>query len=360
MRNDLSGSTRVLANAVRVLHNKGCQIDLFYADADYPGFLSGLPDDIRIHLVPFKRYGRRWQTFSSYAFVQVWLFFALTRYIHKPVKLYVNTVMPFGAALAGWFMRKPVIYHVHEISLAPAPVFLKKWLFMVMNITASKAIVVSDYLATELKLAKPKTIRIYNALSGHFAQKASTKDRSEQGTNNFSVLMICSLAKYKGVDHFIALAQRMPNVHFDLLLNSTEQEINEVLNMKTLPACLSMHSAKRDVHPFYENASVLLNLSDINQHIETFGMTVLEGMAYGLPCIVPKLGGVVELIDDQINGYLIDCNDHDLIRETIEGLMRDKELYNQISDAAKRKALIFNQERFERDLIEVFSIDSCY
>jgi len=32
--------------------------------------------------------------------------------------------------------------------------------------------------------------------------------------------------------------------------------------------------------------------------VETFGLTILEGMTYKLPAIVPPVGGVIELVEE--------------------------------------------------------------
>lgn len=42
----------------------------------------------------------------------------------------------------------------------------------------------------------------------------------------------------------------------------------------------------------------MLNLTNKNQAIETFGMTPLEAMTCGLPVIVPTVGGIAELVID--------------------------------------------------------------
>lgn len=65
----------------------------------------------------------------------------------------------------------------------------------------------------------------------------------------------------------------------------------------------------KNTHPFYQEASIILNLSDVNLWVETFGLTILEGMAYQLPAIVPPVGGVIELVEENKNGFLIDSKD---------------------------------------------------
>ncbi len=350
MRNDLSGSTRVLAQAVEALCAQEVNIVLYTATIDYEGFLSDLPNQVEIRSIPYKRRNRRWRTFFSYLYVQVWLFFSLLKYILKPTKIYINTVLPFGAAFAGILMRKKVIYHIHEVSLAPAPILLKKWLFFVVRLTAHKVIFVSEFLKEQMSFSRTEKVVIHNCISESFTENA--EEISHATDKEFRVLMICSLAEYKGVPEFIELAKAMSGFKFDLVLNATLSEIKLVLGKAELPNNLNVYPAQKKVEHFYKEASVLLNLSDTQKHIETFGMTVLEGMNYGLPCIVPPVGGVLELIDDGVNGYCIDSKNLSQIIDAIEELRVDTRLYSSLSVQAKKKAELFNSDLFEKAIVE--------
>ena len=57
---------------------------------------------------------------------------------------------------------------------------------------------------------------------------------------------------------------------------------------------LQIISRRNDVTPFYNEASIVLNLSDKQRFVETFGLTALEAMSAGLPVIVPTEGGIAE------------------------------------------------------------------
>ena len=119
---------------------------------------------------------------------------------------------------------------------------------------------------------------------------------------------------------------------------------------------ISFLSRQEDVAKFYQQASVVLNLSDKRLFIETFGLTALEAMTAGLPVIVPTEGGIAEMVDDAVNGYKIDVADLDCIGDAIKKLLTDKTKYIQVAESALLCAKKFNAddmiERVERILAD--------
>lgn len=111
---------------------------------------------------------------------------------------------------------------------------------------------------------------------------------------------------------------------------------------------ISIHSRQEDVAKFYQQASVVLNLSDRRLFIETFGLTALEAMTAGLPVIVPTEGGIAEMIDDGVNGYKIDVTNLKRIEHVLMELLSDKTRYIQMADNALYRAKQFNAD----DMIE--------
>jgi len=105
---------------------------------------------------------------------------------------------------------------------------------------------------------------------------------------------------------------------------------------------LSILSRQEDVAKFYQQASVVLNLSDKRLFIETFGLTALEAMTAGLPVIVPTEGGIAEMVTDSMNGYKIDVMNLDSIEHGIKKLLADKTRYIKMAENALYKAKQFN------------------
>ncbi|CUQ12167.1 glycosyltransferase [Phocaeicola sp.] len=106
---------------------------------------------------------------------------------------------------------------------------------------------------------------------------------------------------------------------------------------------LQIISRRNDVTPFYNEASIVLNLSDKQRFVETFGLTALEAMSAGLPVIVPTEGGIAEMVEDGANGYKIDVQDLDRINCMIEEIFQDKDHYIRMANEANQVSLGFKE-----------------
>lgn len=264
-------------------------------------------------------------------------------------------MMPFGAALAGKLMGKQVYYHVHETSLKPK--LLKQFLRLVISLTANKIIFVSNYLQQVERFYKKKQIIIPNAIDSDFLFSASNIMQKDKKSDIFNILMVCSLKKYKGVFEFIKIARILvnnPNIIFTLVLNAEQYEIDEYFVTVEIPSNIQIYSRQKDLDCFYSGADLLMNLSRPDEWIETFGLTIIEGMAYGLPAIVPPVGGPAEIIRDGKEGFLISSYEADAIREKILFLVNNKSEYKTLSTNTIKRVNDFNEKEFEEKICKVF------
>ncbi len=72
---------------------------------------------------------------------------------------------------------------------------------------------------------------------------------------------------------------------------------------------------------------------------ETFGQTVQEAHATGLPVIAPRAGGPIDLIDPGVDGYLFDPADDVTLRAYVEALSIDPALRSRMGEAGRRRVL---------------------
>ncbi|HEY1216817.1 MAG TPA: glycosyltransferase, partial [Bryobacteraceae bacterium] len=81
--------------------------------------------------------------------------------------------------------------------------------------------------------------------------------------------------------------------------------------------------------------------------MEAFGLAALEAMACGVPPVATRTGGVPDLIDHGVNGFMEPVGDTDAQAKTLINLLTDNALFGQVSAAARHTA----ESRFCSDLI---------
>lgn len=344
--NDFSGSPKVLSLVMEGLANKGIRIDIVTSKGE--GVLSELTrrKEVRITQYIYRFSNNGLVTIFRYIRVQLYIFLLAFRYLFsRKTIFYVNTILPVGAALAGRLIGKRVVYHYHENASAKGIFY--RLLARIMQRLASKIICVSNYQRSFLK-RKENVYVVPNAVPRTFVEQL--RPNPQEAFERKCVLMLGSLKRYKGTQEFIELASRLKEYKFELVLNETPKNIASFWEKNTIvrPENLIVYPRQDNVVPFYNRASVVLNLTNKRMAIETFGLTALEAMSASLPVIVPTVGGIAELVEDGMNGYRIDVQNLGKIEQTIQNILTHKELYLKLA----RGAWLCSQKYSEQAMIE--------
>lgn len=340
--NDFSESSKVLKQLVKGWTKNNINTEL-YMGRDRKGLLSNTPQSTTHHYW-YSSFKNPIFRLISIIISQFILFFKLLFNLKKTDILYINTVLPFGAAIAGKIRGCKIMFHIHDTSMTPK--IFKVFLFEVVKWTANEVVYVSNFLANQEPL-KIKSNVIYNVLEKDFLKQCKGIKPSQK--INKIVLMICSLKAYKGVNEFLYLAHLNRKYTFKLVVNASQKEIDNYFKKEVLPENLFIYPTQKDTHCFYKEASIVLNLSDTRLSIETFGLTVLEAMAYGLPTIVPPVGGVVELVKEGENGYLIDSKNIPLLSKRLNEVLQNNTVYQKMSAKAIEYSRFFCEDYFENE-----------
>ena len=325
--NDFSGSPKVLKYTIQQALDEGHSVDLFSS-------AGGPLDDIRHpkfrHFkIPYSFHTSKFLTLCHFVWTQIIFFFSTFRYIfRKNTRFYINTILPVGAALGARTIGRNLTVHCHENATVKGPAY--RSLSRTMLSLAHNIICVSKYQASFL----PENLNIKivpNSLTEDFISRL--KPDPEAAFERKNILMLSSLKVYKGMREFLNLAAMLPAYTFTLVINDTQKAIDNWLktNGITPTQNITIYSRQADVVPFYNSASIVLNLSNPRLFVESFGMTALEARAASLPVIVPPVGAIADIIKDGVDGFHIDCHDTPALSDTITLLLSDRSLYLRIA-----------------------------
>jgi glycosyltransferase involved in cell wall biosynthesis len=226
--------------------------------------------------------------------------------------------------------------------------FWKRTLARIINWPVSRVICVSRYgqhcLTTLDLLPRERHELVYNAvdLSRVIEDPEKAPDfRKRYGIpdNRVVVVQVSWMIPEKGIPELLETARILlpinPRVHFVLVGEGEfrEQFMNEAAVMG-IADHVTWTGLIQD--PFdagvYESADIVCQLSEWE---ELFGWMIAEAMAHVKPIVATKVGGIPELVDDGVSGFLVERGDSNNAAERLNQLALDPELRRRLGAAGR-------------------------
>jgi glycosyltransferase involved in cell wall biosynthesis len=152
------------------------------------------------------------------------------------------------------------------------------------------------------------------------------------------VLYVGAFEKRRNIKFILELAKKFNNidgVYFVLVGGGPEFSFAEkfVFNNDLRNTILAGYVQQLFLPSLYDISSIFLLPSEY----EIYGMVALESMFFGVPVISTRTAGPIDIIDDNINGYLIDGIDFYKWEEKIRFLLSNDMAQHEMSNMAKKK-----------------------
>jgi glycosyltransferase involved in cell wall biosynthesis len=206
---------------------------------------------------------------------------------------------------------------------------------------ASAVTAVSKFQAAELSrdLSLPgKAIHVIpNPISPALLREAS--EVSSRQTSKPVILYTGRIELNKGTLDFLAsvdrVASKFPEVEY-VIAGARDNSIDD----STLERALNMNGTRKHVRmlghvpwarlaDLYRSATMFVMPS----YYETFGISVIEAMAFGLPVVATTAGGLPEVVEDGVTGILVPPGDPQALSDALVQLLRDPHLRRRMGRA---------------------------
>jgi glycosyltransferase involved in cell wall biosynthesis len=88
---------------------------------------------------------------------------------------------------------------------------------------------------------------------------------------------------------------------------------------------------------------------------ETFGISVIEAMAFGLPVVATRAGGLPEVVEDGVTGILVPPGDSEALAEAQLRLLLDPDLRRRMGQAGRERVQSeFTVDRIVSQMLDVY------
>ena len=262
---------------------------------------------------------------------------ALSRLIKESKIDIIHTHGYFGSTfgrLAAILVKTPIIIaHVHTTyyGFRKRNIIVEKFLSFFTDKIVCVSQAVNKFVTEVEGISEKKTCLMYNGVGKSCLFEGDTDSSVDRESLGFEkkdlvVITVASLTPHKGhrvlIDAIRSVLKKHKNLRLLIvgdgpLRNKLEAYAKEL----QLSSKIVFTGQRKDIVSLLKLAHFFV-LSSTER--EGLGIALIEAMAAGLPVIGTKLGGIPEVIEDDVNGFLVAPGNPYELAAALEKLIRDK------------------------------------
>ena len=291
----------------------------------------------------------------------VWAFINRKRF-----QIFHAHTVPIGvtACVIGWLLRKRVIVKIpsmNGVAYFKGSSFSRRVRHWILAKKTTRFVAVSTEIAQALRdtgIPSDKIALIPNGTEFTSTRHASHRAELKQQLCGYDgvqvVLFVGRLVEDKGVDRLLTVWASMPSRERIILLIVGDGPLKASLESRAraLELLSTIHFVGHQtvVSLFYEIADLFV----LPSRTEGMSNALLEAMAAGVPPMASNVGGNKEIIDDQVNGFLVDWENTKSCVDLLVTLLSNHHLRQDTGAAASRRALTFAMEKIAQHYLRLF------
>ncbi len=212
---------------------------------------------------------------------------------------------------------------------------------------------VKEYLVNQMKVPPTKIQLIHNGIDLEYFQDRNLNLLQQEAKKKYNINgrvigTICRLSSVKATEDLIVAASRLRNDFSDikvLIIGEGKQllKLKELVDKLELREMIVFGGALEDVR-------IPLSIMDVfilTSTQEGLGLSLMEAMACGVPSVACNIGGVNNLVKQDLSGLLISPNSPDQIVLSVGKILNDSKFREFIVNEAKK----IIKEKFDLEIM---------
>ena len=250
----------------------------------------------------------------------------------------------YGGGKNGGALRLPLVvaYHtdlpkyLHYYRLQ----FLEPYVWKILRIRHNRAtlnLCTSELMVNQLRQHRIEPVALWpGAVDADLFRpcrgSAEMRRRLTQGHPDSPLLLyVGRLSAEKNLESLRSLLVAFPEARLALVGDGPQRKSLEK-HFAGLPVFFAGFLYKEELARAYGSSDIFVMPS----RTETLGLVVLEAMASGLAVVAARAGGIPEMIEDEVSGYLFDTETEAI--ERVGALLRSKQIRETMGQKARAEA----------------------
>jgi len=230
--------------------------------------------------------------------------------------------------------------------------------------SARRVVTVCNDFARQLEskgvpAARIRVVRNPIRVSPSLGEAERARLRAELGLGDASVLLsVGRLSREKGHADLLRALQvlrksRNAKAPLHLLIVGDGPErgnLRSLCSTLDLEDCVTLTGHQADVAPYYASADIFV----LPSHSEGSPNVLLEALAAELPIVATAVGGVPEVLSDEVNALLVPSQAPEALANAIGRLLDDTELRQRLIANGKEVVTQHNPQAYFRNVVGIF------
>lgn len=170
----------------------------------------------------------------------------------------------------------------------------------------------------------------------------------QKSCNNKSFIYVGRITESKGIQELLNYFESTPEATFTIVGSGNQVDIvKEYVNRCPNIIYKGYISGLENIIPLYKSHSfLLLNSKRTKDWEELFGMTLFESMACGCIPIATDHPGPMEVITNNVNGFI--CKEGEIVNGIIKAMNLDEDEFNKLRDQAIQRGADFSCDKISK------------
>lgn len=187
------------------------------------------------------------------------------------------------------------------------------------------------------------------------AQKSRLRAEYGYSDDDFIMIFPANLVLEKGHPMLFDAVEKVSKIHSNIKLilpglKTEEEAYEQIVAQKRIEKYVDFLGYRRDI----DKLAAMSDLSVTSSRREGLPVNLIEAMAVGNPIVATRVRGNTDIVENGVNGYIVDMDSSEEMAQAILKLIDDPKKLEDFGESGLEKVKEYSTESVNRELLAIY------